>query len=120
MTEAANAERLIYGECGGYMTLGEGMIDAEGIRHRMLGLLPLETSFKARKRHLGYRKLRPLKGAAWTRPLTAHEFHYASIMSEGKAARLFSAEDAAGNQLGDLGQTIGAVSGSFAHVIACS
>ncbi|MEM7616389.1 MAG: cobyrinate a,c-diamide synthase, partial [Pseudomonadota bacterium] len=40
----------IYGECGGYMTLGEGLIDAQGTLHRMLGLLPLETSFERRKR----------------------------------------------------------------------
>ncbi|WP_298982932.1 cobyrinate a,c-diamide synthase [uncultured Roseibium sp.] len=120
MSEAAKAGRLIYGECGGYMTLGDGMIDAEGTRHRMLGLLPLETSFKARKRHLGYRKLRPLNGSPWTRLLTAHEFHYASILSEGKTTRLFAAEDAAGNPLGDLGQNVGSVSGSFAHVIASS
>ena len=43
-------------ECGGYMVLGDGLIDAKGERHAMLGLLRLETSFAARKLHLGYRR----------------------------------------------------------------
>ncbi len=59
---------LIYGECGGYMVLGEGLIDAQGKRHAMAGLLPLTTSFASRKLHLGYRQLsgRPVdQAAAW-------------------------------------------------------
>ena len=52
-----NSKVLIYGECGGYMTLGESLTDAEGKKHPMVGLLPLETSFQHRKLHLGYRQL---------------------------------------------------------------
>ena len=44
---AAARGATIYGECGGYMTLGRGLIDAEGERHAMAGLLPVETSFAA-------------------------------------------------------------------------
>ncbi len=115
---AASTGKLIYGECGGYMALGKGMVDADGTRHEMLGLLPLETSFQTRKRHLGYRKVMPLRGLPWQMPLSAHEFHYASIMSEGGAERLFSAEDAEGNELAQMGLRAGSVMGSFAHVIA--
>ena len=118
MLEAARSGTLIYGECGGYMTLGEGLVDAGGARHEMLGLLPLETSFQNRKRHLGYRRISPLGGLPWQGRLAAHEFHYASIVSEGAAERLFAAEDAEGNRLGDMGLRTGAVMGSFAHVIA--
>ncbi|TYC67362.1 cobyrinate a,c-diamide synthase [Stappia sp. BW2] len=117
---AASTGSLIYGECGGYMTLGTGLVDAEGSRHEMLGLLPLETSFQTRKRHLGYRKVTPLGGLPWQGPLTAHEFHYASIVSEGEAKRLFSAEDAEGTELEHMGLRAGSVMGSFAHVIALS
>ena len=50
-----HAERAaIYGECGGYMVLGQSLIDADGTRHQMAGLLELETSFAQRKLHLGY------------------------------------------------------------------
>lgn len=115
---AANSGVLIYGECGGYMTLGEGLVDAAGRKHEMLGLLPLVTSFKDRKRHLGYRKLTPLGEAPWRRPLAAHEFHYASIVSEGDAERLFAVEDAEGSKRDDMGLRRGNVMGSFAHVIS--
>lgn len=114
---AAGQETLIYGECGGYMTLGEGLVDAGGARHAMLGLLPLETSFADRKRHLGYRVLTPLGASPWPNRLMAHEFHYASIVSEGAADRVFAAEDAEGTQRPEMGLKVGAVMGSFAHVI---
>ena len=118
MRAAQQRGALIYGECGGFMTLGERVIDVGGTAHDMLGLLPLETSFAIRKRHLGYRVLTPLSGAPWNGPLTAHEFHYATIVREGAANRLFSVADAEGNSLGETGLRTGNVMGSFAHVIA--
>ena len=53
MSIARDRQTLIYGECGGYMVLGEGIVDADGTRHEMTGLLNLETSFHQRKLHLG-------------------------------------------------------------------
>ena len=49
-------EKPVYGECGGYMVLGEALIDADGRRHPMAGLLPLVTSFAERRLSLGYRR----------------------------------------------------------------
>jgi len=118
MSKVAEAGKLVYGECGGYMTLGAGLIDANGNRHEMLGLLPLETSFQHRKRHLGYRRLHSLGGLPWPQRLSAHEFHYASVVSEGVAERLFRVEDAEGGPLADMGLRIGTVMGSYAHVVA--
>jgi cobyrinic acid a,c-diamide synthase len=109
---------LIYGECGGYMVLGESLTDAEGRSHAMAGLLPLATSFASRKLHLGYRRLSPLPGAPWAKPLTAHEFHYSTQVAEAAADRLFDAEDAAGTALPPMGLRRGRVMGSYAHVIA--
>lgn len=107
----------VYGECGGYMVLGEGLIDAEGARHEMLGALPLVTSFATPKRHLGYRRLVPMPGFFWNMELSAHEFHYATVVSEGDADRLFSARDALGTDQGAAGLRRGNVAGSFMHVI---
>lgn len=117
MHEAAERGALIYGECGGYMVLGERLEDAQGMSHPMLGLLPLATSFADRKLHLGYRRLTPLGDLPWRVPLSAHEFHYATIIGEGDADRLFDAEDAAGVPLGPAGLRRGNIMGSFAHVI---
>ncbi|PYE90025.1 cobyrinate a,c-diamide synthase [Phyllobacterium leguminum] len=113
---AANGT-AIYGECGGYMVLGEALEDAVGQRHEMLGLLPLETSFAKRKLHLGYRKLTPLAGSPWNVPLRGHEFHYASIVREGAGERLFQIADALNTDLGEAGLRVGSVAGSFMHVI---
>ena len=113
-----NHRGLIYGECGGYMVLGERLIDFNGISHTMAGLLPVTTSFAQRKLHLGYRQLEPLTGGPWNGRLMAHEFHYSTLVSEGPAERLFGARDAAGNALDNMGLRRGNVMGSYAHVIA--
>ena len=108
---------LIYGECGGYMVLGEGLTDAAGDRHHMAGLLPVTTSFAKRKLHLGYRQLEPVN-APWVGPLRGHEFHYSTIEDHGSGVPLFHAKDAAGRDLGPMGHRVGRVMGSYAHVIA--
>ncbi len=108
---------LIYGECGGYMTLGETLTDAKGETHTMAGLLPLETSFASRKLHLGYRQLTNLRGP-FPKQLRGHEFHYASIIREDEADRLFDASTANGTPLPNMGLKRGKVMGSFAHIIS--
>ena len=108
---------LIYGECGGYMALGDGLEDADGARHEMLGLLPVTTSFARRKLHLGYRLLEALSGPFQGHKLPAHEFHYARITA-CQPARLFAAQDSMGHDLGVIGHHSGKVSGSFAHIIS--
>jgi len=117
MVSAAERGAKIYGECGGYMVLGEGLVDADGERHGMLGLLPLVTSYAARKRHLGYRRLRSLAPDLFAGEFTAHEFHYSTVVSEGAADRLFEAEDALGEKLGAVGLRRGAVAGSYMHLL---
>lgn len=116
--EAAIARGVpVYGECGGYMVLGDALIDADGRSHEMLGALPLVTSFAERKRHLGYRRLSPMPDLFWQMELSAHEFHYATVVSEGEADRVFSVRDAVGADLGLAGLRRGQVAGSFMHVI---
>lgn len=120
MRAAAARGACIYGECGGYMTLGTGITDGKGKRHAMAGLLPVETSFAQRRLHLGYRQVSlcgamPLggQGAAFR----GHEFHYATILSEGEGDALFKAADSRGQDLGLLGRRVGNVMGSFIHLI---
>ncbi|MEN8832249.1 cobyrinate a,c-diamide synthase [Pacificibacter sp.] len=114
LREAA-ARRAVYGECGGYMVLGDGMIDADGNRHKMAGLLGLETSFETRKLHLGYRAVTAQTGpfaGSWA----AHEFHYATTLKASGSA-LFTAKDAMNQELPEAGLINGSVSGSFMHLI---
>jgi cobyrinic acid a,c-diamide synthase len=120
LAAAAGRGATIYGECGGYMVLGRGLIDAAGTRHAMAGLLPLETSFAERRRQLGYRRAKlpaagPL-GQAEAR-FRGHEYHYATILDEGEGAPLFTLADADGDDLGAAGRIAGRVMGSFLHVV---
>jgi cobyrinic acid a,c-diamide synthase len=117
MEAARERGAVIYGECGGYMLLGEGLVDAEGSRHRMLGFLPLETSFAERQRHLGYRRLKGAAGSPFPSRYTAHEFHYSTIERQGAGLPLFAAEDALGADLGPAGLVQGNVCGSYMHLI---
>jgi cobyrinic acid a,c-diamide synthase len=110
-----NTSAQVYGECGGYMVLGDALVDAEGQSHKMAGLLRLETSFAMRKLHLGYRDLQAKQGplcGTWT----GHEFHYATTV-KSVGPPLFQAKDAEGNTLPAMGLIQGNVSGSFAHLI---
>jgi cobyrinic acid a,c-diamide synthase len=49
-----------------------------------------------------------------------HEFHYTTVRREGAADRLWSAADAAGDDLGASGLRRGPVFGSFFHLIDLS
>ena len=115
--------RPVHGECGGYMVLGRTLEDAEGETHAMAGLLPVETSYRRRKLHLGYRVARlcgaGLLGVRDAR-LIGHEFHYASELSPvpSEAEALARVTDAEGADLGFAGHRVGTVSGSFFHLIA--
>lgn len=120
LRQAARMGTAIYGECGGYMTLGEGLIDADGTRHAMAGLLPAVTSFAERRLHLGYRRGTLLADSPLGktgRVLRGHEFHYATVVSEGAGESLFDVEDAACRNLGKQGRRQGSVLGSFLHLI---
>jgi cobyrinic acid a,c-diamide synthase len=111
--------KAVHGECGGYMVLGDGLIDAEGRRHAMLGLLRLETSFARRKLHLGYRRAEFLCDCVLGRrgeAVAGHEFHYATIGRED-GERLFSVQDASGGPVPSCGLRSGTVTGSFFHLI---
>ncbi|MGE5538383.1 MAG: cobyrinate a,c-diamide synthase [Gemmatimonas sp.] len=121
LATAAQRGAFVFGECGGYMTLGSALRDAEGRTHRMAGLLPLSCDFAERKLHLGYRDARILVtsplGAAGTL-FAGHEFHYARVIDEGRGDALFAVTDTAGNRLDAAGRAHGRVAGSFIHIIA--
>ncbi len=111
---AVARDARIYGECGGYMVLGETLTDKTGATHRMAGLLPISTDISRPKRALGYRRLAHTGALPWPRHLMGHEFHY----STGSAASpLFTATDALGTPLPPMGAVVGRVMGSYAHVI---
>ncbi|WP_406720798.1 cobyrinate a,c-diamide synthase [Thioclava litoralis] len=112
--------RPVHGECGGYMVLGQGLVDKDGHRHQMAGLLGLETSYAARKMHLGYRLATlaaPIPGLAAGQKLRGHEFHFSTILAQPDLP-LAEVVDAAGASVVETGSRRGYVSGTFFHLIS--
>lgn len=122
---AFGATKPVHGECGGYMAMGEAIVDKDGQRHRMAGLLGLVTSFEKRRMHLGYRLAR-LRQAIPGHPAGSaprgHEFHYSTILDQPDAP-LAEVTDATGATMPETGsyrlQPGGGLStGTFFHLIA--
>ena len=102
------------------MALGKALIDKDGTRHEMAGLLGLVTSYEKRKFHLGYRQaalLAAMPGFDAGARLRGHEFHYSTILEEPDAP-LAQVGDADGNPVPETGSVRGNVTGTFFHLIA--
>jgi cobyrinic acid a,c-diamide synthase len=114
------ARRPVHGECGGYMALGAALVDKDGTRHAMAGLLGLVTSYESRRLHLGYRRAvlsAGMPGHAPGAALRGHEFHYSTIIDQPDEA-LAAVADADGSPVPETGSRRGHVTGTFFHLIA--
>lgn len=112
--------RPVHGECGGYMAMGEAIVDREGRRHAMAGLLGLVTSFEKRRMHLGYRLADLAAQMPGHRPgarLRGHEFHYSTILAQPDMP-LARVTDANGEPVPETGSRRGHATGTFFHLIA--
>lgn len=116
--------RPVHGECGGYMALGQRLIDKDGTAHEMLGLLGLVTNYEKRAFHLGYRQARAATATKLSSELLAgggslrgHEFHYSTIIEQPDAP-LFHVVDANGESVAETGSSRGNATGTFFHMIA--
>ena len=119
LRHAAARGAVVLGEGGGYMVLGECLVDGDGVAHAMAGLLPVETSFATRRLQLGYRRASVLAdGPLGTagQDFRGHEFHVATVIAE-KGDRLFALADAEGLALPAAGCRRDRVVGSFLHLI---
>jgi cobyrinic acid a,c-diamide synthase len=115
--------RPVHGECGGYMALGQSLIDASGAVHAVAGLLGVKTSFEKRRMTLGYREARLASDCALGSEgtlLRGHEFHYATIVATGADDPFAFVRDVYGSPEAPAGSRRGRVTGSFFHVIAAA
>ena len=114
------ATRPVHGECGGYMAMGDALVDKQGKAHKMAGLLGLVTSFEKRKMHLGYRLaelVAPAAGFTRHARLRGHEFHYSTVVEQPDEP-LAEVMDANGIKLPETGSRRGNATGTFFHLIA--
>ncbi len=110
----------VHGECGGYMVMGQRLIDSNGESHQMAGLLGLITSFEKKKMNLGYRIASMLNKAPGVKKgdlISGHEFHYSTILNQPDEP-LASIKDARGQLVAETGSRIRHASGTFFHMIA--
>ena len=120
LRSGASRRAIIYGECGGYMVLGQVLIDGAGAGHAMAGLLPVQTSFAEPKLHIGYRRAALANDCALGekgRLFLGHEFHYASVACEVEPDPLFECADALGGPIGNVGCRVNTTFGSYIHLI---
>ena len=81
-----------YAECGGLMYLAKRLVDQQGHRHAMVGVLPGTVRMTDRLQHFGYVTLIPQRDTILARahdPIKGHEFHYSvwdCQVPEGQAA----------------------------------
>jgi cobyrinic acid a,c-diamide synthase len=107
----------IYGECGGLMYLGRGLIDFDGRGHRMSGVLPVESIMQRRRVTLGYRTATALRSTPLLPAgvqVMGHEFHYSELATpigdDTAAYRLAERDDA------PEGYAAGNVVASYVHL----
>ncbi len=131
--EFADRGLPVYGECGGFMYLTEGIYDFEGVFHPMAGVFPFQTRMMKKRMRLGYREtvlqadsLFGKKGTV----LRGHEFHYSEINGSGQgsgvsdqqqrgrgtAELIYTVHDGSGNYLYDEGYKVKNTIGSYIHL----
>jgi cobyrinic acid a,c-diamide synthase len=75
----------VYAECGGLMLLGRSLVDAEGRRHTMAGVVPLDSTLTRQRLTIGYREARAARDTLLLNAgemIRAHEFHWSGLEAE--------------------------------------
>ncbi len=94
-----NTGMPVYGECGGFMYLTEGIYDFQGVFYPMVGAFPLKTRMTDKRAKLGYRALTLKQDCIIGKKGTAcrgHEFHYSETMKSAEARKCGSTKENGG------------------------
>lgn len=84
----ANANKPIYAECGGLMYLCQAIVDLEGHRHEMLGLIQGEAVMTGKLKHFGYNFISVSQNISEAGiRMKGHEFHRSEIRFEEASQR---------------------------------
>jgi cobyrinic acid a,c-diamide synthase len=113
----------IYAECGGFMALTQGLIDREGRRWPMAGLIPGEARMTDKLAALGYRHATALRRnllADGGDVLRGHEFRYSTWICDEPVAEEDTAWHVRGSRVPALADSGGFMSGnllaSYIHI----
>ncbi|MFQ5883364.1 MAG: cobyrinate a,c-diamide synthase [Candidatus Methylomirabilales bacterium] len=108
---------LLYGECGGFMYLGETLTTSDGQSFPMAGLLSIQTAMSGRLQALKYKEVEMLKAGAFFRPgdrLKGHEFHFSRLTAEVGEHALRSVDST--GQVQEEGMVRGSTLASYTHL----
>ena len=95
--------KVIVGECGGLMYLGQSITDEKNKIFPMTGLFDFSTSLHKKKLTLGYRKLtyRPNGDSKKIFVLTGHEFHFSSFTENKETPQMTQRSKETGSPVKD-------------------
>lgn len=94
--EYAEEGGRILAECGGMIYLSKSIESGDGRKTEMCGVLPIETTMKDARLHLGYRTVKLGNGAEYR----GHEFHYSDVVEPGALPSVAEQVDVRGNRVG--------------------
>jgi cobyrinic acid a,c-diamide synthase len=117
--EAHEEGTPIYAECGGLMYLAELVINPDGRRHRMAGLLPLTIEAAGDVKHLGYREATTMQDCVLApkgESLRGHEYHWTRITARESTQPAYELSDANGYRIGHEGYARPGILASNIHV----
>ncbi len=92
----------IYAECGGFMVLTQALVDTEGRRWPMAGLIPGEARMTGKLAALGYRHAKALQANLLTdegEVLRGHEFRYSTWACDTPGEANFTAWQVQGSRV---------------------
>ena len=115
--------RVVYGECGGLMYLGEAVLDSQNQSWPMAGVIPLVTAIGSKSRFLGYNEVTLFDACLWGEAddtLRGHAFHYSQIVSETLNAhgwrRCYRIHHPRSDTYSEEGFTKGSILASYVHL----
>lgn len=114
-----NSGRPLYAECGGLMYFTEAIVDLEGERHEMAGILSGETIMTGTLKHFGYNEIET-SAELTEKPLyfKAHEFHRSEYIKHDLKPHyhLYKNKGADNEKTWECGYQKGMAFGAYAHV----
>ncbi len=110
----------IYAECGGLMYLSRSLQTEAGVRHRMVGIVPVDVEMDGEVHRFGYRQIMTLENsllAAKGQFYRGHEFHWSRILNLDPATRpAYQMTNAEGDVIGYEGVVMPNLLASYVHL----
>jgi len=119
---AVEAGMPVYAECGGFIYLTEGVVDTKNEMesfHELLGIFPVTTRMRTRRKALGYREVKLTHDALLGPPGTiarGHEFHYSEMGEMPSTVKRLYHVHKSGVDLGAEGYSYKSCLASYVHL----